>query len=164
MNRFKVFSKVYRVIEHEDREDETVHVKGDYCLLEPVTSEWDRDLGRGLARFLRDDLDKLVNSIQYYYNTDGYICFSVDLKVDPDTEYNGTTVYNAVCKYLSGQISDGWGENGIILYNWIKCETLFCDLSYELYKEDWNASHKLAEKNGDRFFDFEKYPVYSEIN
>lgn len=166
MKYFKVYSKVSHTIEHEDC-DEIVQVKGRYCLLEPVTREWYGDINRGLARYLHDDLNKRVDYIQYYYSDHGYICFDVKLKNDSDTivNYRGKkiTLYQAVCDYISGQISDGWGENGIILYNWLDCSTIHCYCSYELYEEDHIASKKLAKENNDEFGWFEDYPVYKEI-
>ena len=168
MKYFKVYSKVFTSVENEeDNCDETIHVKGRYSLLEAVTREWYGDMNRGLARYLHDDLDKHVDYIQYYYVNHGYICFDVKLKSDSETivNYRGKeiTLYQAVCDYIQGQISDGWGENGIILWEWIHDKALSCYCSWELYEEDYEASMKLAEENNDRFGGFHKYPMFKEI-
>lgn len=168
MKYFKVYSKVFTNVENEEDDcDEIIHVKGNYCLLECVTSEWFGDKNRGLARYLHDDLDKHVDYIQYYYSHHGYICFDVKLNSDSETivNYRGKEIslYQAICDYISGQISDGWGENGIILLEWIYEKTLSCQCSWELYEEDYEASKKLATDNNDRFGGFDKYPVYKAI-
>lgn len=163
MKIFKAFSKVYTTIEKEEC-NEDLHVKGNYCLLEHITREWYGDADRGLARYLHDDLDKYVKSIQYHYVSDGYICFNVTLNYDSEIiiHYRGgdMTLGQAICDYISGQISDGWGENGILLHDWLKDTVLDCYCSYELYYMDYDASRELAKENGDEFGGFEKYPVY----
>jgi len=77
--------------------------------------------------FKENDLDKYFNgALEKYsdaihicdpYNGDGKLCFDIESTIPFDTHINGygpnTTLKDAIENYLQGQISDGWGENGV---------------------------------------------------
>ena len=80
------------------------------CILEPC--EWTTDRNKGLATYLNVPYRKYVSYIRYRY-VKGYIKFEVLLKVDPETKVGNVTVAEYIKKFISVQLSDGWGENGI---------------------------------------------------
>ncbi|WQJ53612.1 MAG: hypothetical protein [Wendovervirus sonii] len=77
--------------------------------------------------FNENDLDKYLDdniiNMNFYvhindpYNEFGYICFDIESTVPFDTEISGygphCTLKKALFNYLDGQLSDGWGENGV---------------------------------------------------
>ena len=135
--------------------------------MEPI-EEWYGDRNKGLAIYLDDELEKKVKYIHYKCTRDGYVEFDVELKCDEYKEvtYEGEklTLKDAVCKYIQGQISDGWGENGIyVLKGWFGEPVKHVNLTYDLYEKDHKKSAELAEKNGEEFAFFDEYPAYKKI-
>ena len=165
MNRFGVYSRMYT---YTKKGVKKYFPKGIYTLMEPI-QEW-YNVDRGLAKYLHDELNDKVNYIHYTCINDGYVEFDVKLRCDEtDTiVYEGEkcTLKTAVCKYIQGQISDGWGENGIyVLKGWIGCPVKHVELTYDLYEKDYQKSIELAKKAGEKllFGTFEDYPAYKKI-
>lgn len=106
------FSRLYKF----DETGTKVELTSDFgCILEPC--EWFTDRNKGLANYLNVPYRKYVSYIRYRY-VKGYIKFEVLLKVDPETKIKGNgeiTVVEYVKNFISVQLSDGWGENGIYI-------------------------------------------------
>ncbi len=141
--------------------------KGSYLLMEPIEG-WYEDRNKGLAIYLDDELEKKVKYIHYQCIHDGYVEFDVELKCDEyeKVTYRGEelTLKDAVCKYIQGQISDGWGENGIyVLKDWMGGKVKCVSLTWDLYERDYEKSKKFAKKNGEEFAPFDWYPAYKKI-
>lgn len=104
------FSRLYKF----DETGTKVELTSDFgCILEPC--EWLTDRNKGLVNYLQPAYKKYVSYIRYRY-VKGYIKFEVLLKVDPGTKVksNGeVTVAEYIKKFISVQLSDGWGKNGI---------------------------------------------------
>lgn len=168
MARIILYSKVSQSIDDGDY-NEPLPIKGDCVLLESVTKHWYGDLNKGLARYIDKDLDKYVDKIQYFYEN-GFICFKVYLTNSNTSltmiKYRGQdiTLYRAICSFISSQISDGWGENGILLYNLENDEVIHADCSHILYEIDYDATSKFMEEHKDSFTEIENYYIYKKIN
>lgn len=103
------FSRLYKF----DETGTKVELTSDFgCILEPC--EWLTDRNKGLVNYLNVPYKKYVSYIRYRY-VKGYIKFEVLLKVDPGTKVKGddVTIVEYIKKFISVQLSDGWGENGI---------------------------------------------------
>ena len=102
------FSRLYKF----DETGTKVELTSDFgCILEPC--EWLTDRNKGLANYLQPTYKKYVSYIRYKY-VKGYIKFEVLLKVDPETEVeDNVTIAEYIKGFISVQLSDGWGENGI---------------------------------------------------
>lgn len=132
------FSRLYKF----DETGTKVELTSDFgCLLEPC--EWLTDRNKGLANYLNVPYKKYVSYIRYRY-VKGYIKFDVLLKVDPGTKVKGdVTIVEYIKKFISVQLSDGWGENGIYVIESGRygdkatvCMADFDDiLSYKEYRE-----------------------------
>lgn len=136
------FFKFYSKLNH-DGED----LNGDRgLLLEPTDSEWFGDKNKGLAQYLDKEYANLVNYIHYNYASGGFIEFTVSVTTFPNTSikiHNDSrckllTLKQYIRKYIAGQISDGWGENGIYIVpsGWIGDEAYLCDASDDLLDEN----------------------------
>lgn len=133
--RFKFFSKLYK---YENEEE--IELNSDYGLLLDFTdSEWFGNKNKGLADYLNEPGYSYVEYIRYHYARGGYIEFDVLLNVDEDTIIDGKNIVDYVKDHISGQISDGWGENGlyIIESGWIGYPATVCQANPSLidYKE-----------------------------
>lgn len=124
MKILQFYSKLHKYDPDTEEEIELTSDRG--LLLEPISREWYGDKKRGLAMYLKDDLNKKVEYIHYSYASGGYIEFviSCDDNVEEDV----------IKKFLSGQISDGWGENGIYIVEsgWIGDSATVCYGDYQL--------------------------------
>lgn len=170
MNIFRVYAEMK---DYNEETDELVALKADgrYCLLEPV-SEWYGDRNKGLAAYLskNEDLGKALESIQYKCFAN-YVEFTVSLNKGFETstkiKYRGKekTVFEAACDYISGQISDGWGENGIyvIVGGWMGYPAKCVSCGYELYERDYEESKRLAKEDGEDYADFSDYPAFKKV-
>lgn len=125
----------------EDKEyfDDTRNLSDDdkqYMLLEPCNRKFHysdaEKLLFGLAEYLDKDtegLDKHDVPLISYEVTDNnkllftcYVDAGINLKSKPDEgypRYKDLNIIERLEKYIDGQISDGWGENGIFLYHFI---------------------------------------------
>ena len=129
----------------EDNEsDEVVDLsKSDeqYMMLEPCNRDFHymdaENLLYGLAEYLDKDtqgLDKNdVPLIAYEVTDDNKLLFTcyvnedIDLKSKPagcSYEYKELNIIQRLEKYIDGQISDGWGENGLFLYYFMGCPAI----------------------------------------
>lgn len=150
----------------EDNEsDEVVDLsKSDeqYMILEPCNRDFHymdaENLLYGLAEYLDKDtqgLDKNdVPLIAYEVTDDNKLLFTcyvnedIDLKSKPDegySEYKNLNIIERLKKYIDGQISDGWGENGLFLYYFMGCPTIIA----------YAKNLKRVEKKYTRFLDWE---------
>ena len=108
-NLITFFSRLYKF----DETGAKVELTSDSgCILEPC--EWLTDRNKGLVNYLfQPSYRKFVSYIRYRY-VKGYIKFEVLLKVDPGTKVEGDeTVVEFIKKFISVQLSDGWGKDGI---------------------------------------------------
>ena len=133
--RFKFFSKLYK---YENEEE--IELKSDRGLLLDFTdSEWFGNKNKGLANYLNEPEYSYIEYIRYHYARGGYIEFDVLLNVDEDTIVDGMNIVDYVKDHISGQISDGWGENGVYVIEsgWIGDAATVCRADYNLidYKE-----------------------------
>lgn len=136
--RFKFFSKLYK---YENEEE--IELKSDHGLLLDFTdSEWFGNKNKGLADYLNEPGYSYVEYIRYHYARGGYIEFDVLLNVDEDTIVDGMNIVDYVKDHISGQISDGWGENGlyVIESGWIGDSATVCQanlnlIDYEEYRK-----------------------------
>jgi len=130
----------------EDKEyfDDTRDLSEDnehYMILEPCNRDFHymraENLLYGLAEYLDKDtegLDKNDVPLIAYEVTDNnkllftcYVDKNIDIKSKPNDgydRYKDLNIIERLEKYIDGQISDGWGENGIFLYYFIGCPTI----------------------------------------
>lgn len=140
LGMLRVYSKLSAYNKETKEYDE---IDGNYTLLDPVTDYW-IGADKGLARFMDGDLSNHVDSITYSAVEGGFIEFIVKYKRPSDdttiVEYNGErlALRKAVCKYIQGQISDGWGENGVYVVDFIGDNPIYCHCSWDLYEEVYN--------------------------
>lgn len=109
-----------------------------YMMLEPCNRDFHymdaEDLLFGLSAYLdkeTEGIDKNDVPLIAYETTDDnkllftcYVDKNIDLKSKPDegySEYKKLNITERLKKYIDGQIGDGWGENGLFLYNFIGC-------------------------------------------
>lgn len=170
MNIFKVYAQMK---DYDEETDELAGLKADgrYCLLE-VVSEWYGDKNKGLAAYLNDneDLGKALKSIQYkcFANyVEFTVCLNKGFEADTKIKYRDKekTVFEAACNYISGQISDGWGENGIYIIDggWMGDPARCVSCDCELYERDYAESKRLAKENGEDYADFDEYPAFKKV-
>lgn len=137
--RFKFFSKLYK---YENEEE--IELKSDHGLLLDFTdSEWFGNKNKGLADYLNEPGYSYVEYIRYHYARGGYIEFDVLLNVDEDMIVDGMNIVDYVKDHISGQISDGWGENGlyVIESGWIGDSATVCQANPNLI--DYGEYRKL---------------------
>lgn len=165
MKYFEVYSRMYTLTKIDNKR---YLPKDSYTLLEPIREWYDMDMG--LAKYLDEDLKEKVRYIHYQCTRDGYVEFEVELNSLYDSNdvvtYRGEelTLKTAICKYIEGQISDGWGGNGIyVLQGWIGRLPKIVNLTWELYEKDYEKSMELAEKAGRHHAPFDEFPAYKEI-
>ena len=107
--------------------------------LETFTPEddWPEDTLFGLSAYLdknTEGLDKNDIPLIAYETTDNnkllftcYVDKNIDLKSKPAegySKYKNLNIIERLEKYIDGQISDGWGENGLFLYHFIGCPAI----------------------------------------
>lgn len=125
--------------EYKEYFDDTRDLSEDnehYMMLEPCNRDFHymgaENLLYGLAEYLDKDtegLDKNDVPLIAYEVTDNnkllftcYVDAGINLKSKPDEgypRYKDLNIIERLEKYIDGQISDGWGENGIFLYHFI---------------------------------------------
>lgn len=130
----------------EDKEyfDDTRDLSEDdkqYMMLEPCNRDFHymgaENLLFGLAKYLDRDtegIDKNDVPLISYEVTDNnkllftcYVDWGINLKSKPDegyARYKDLNIIERLEKYIDGQISDGWGENGLFLYHFIGCPAI----------------------------------------
>jgi len=128
----------------DDDHDEAIDLsKSDdqYMMLEPCNRDFHymdaENLLYGLAEYLdknTEGLDKNdVPLIAYEVTDDNKLLFTcyvdenIDLNSKPAegySEYKDLNVIQRLEKYINGQISDGWGENGLFLYYFMGCPAI----------------------------------------
>lgn len=137
MNLLKFYSKLHKYCEDDGTEIALTSERG--LLLDFVFNEWYGDSNKGLAKYLNDPFSKYVKSIQYSYVKGGYIEFQVWLKCSKNKKIDNIPIKEYIKNFISGQISDGWGENGIYIVEsgWIGDPATVCIADYNLidYKE-----------------------------
>ena len=173
-NFFCVYSKLYKFNKNEDQ----VFLKKCCTLLDVCNSHNDMDLiekSRGLAAYMPDEAKKYVKSISYSGSQyKGYIEFFVRLqdgyKLSSVVTLDGEeqTLKKYACDFISGQISDGWGENGVYVIEggWIGDKAIHCYCTETLYEKDFAKSKELESKaTGEEviFTDFNEYPAFKEV-
>lgn len=130
--RLRFFSKLYK----SDGEGNNIEELNSDCglLLDPVCESWFGDKNKGLAQYSHEPLCNYVEYIQYHYAKGGYIEFNVLLGVSKDTVVEGKTIEDHVKEFISGQISDGWGENGLYIVEsgWIGDNATVCQAETDL--------------------------------
>lgn len=149
----------------DDDSDEAIDLsKSDeqYMMLEPCNRDFHymdaENLLYGLAEYLDKDAEGLdkndVPLIAYEVTDDNKLLFTcyvdenIDLKSKPNegySEYKDLNVIQRLEKYISGQISDGWGENGLFLYYFMGCPAIIA----------YAKNLKQVEKKYTRFLDWE---------
>lgn len=112
-----------------------------YMVLEPCNRDFHymcaENLLYGLAEYLDKDTEGLdkndVPLIAYEVTDDNKLLFTcyvnedIDLKSKPVegySEYKNLNIIERLEKYIDGQISDGWGENGLFLYHFMGCPAI----------------------------------------
>ena len=133
-----------------------------YMMLEPCNRDFHymdaESLLYGLAEYLdkgTEGLDKNdVPLISYEVTDDNKLLFTcyvnegIDLKSKPDegySEYKNLNIIERLKRYIDGQISDGWGENGLFLYYFMGCPAIVAyaknlrrvEKSYKPRSLDW---------------------------
>lgn len=130
----------------EDKEyfDDTRDLSEDnehYMMLEPCNRDFHysgaEDTLFGLSAYLdknTEGLDKNDIPLIAYETTDDnkllftcYVDKNIDLKSKPAegySKYKNLNIIERLEKYIDGQISDGWGENGLFLYHFIGCPAI----------------------------------------
>lgn len=151
----------------EDKEyvDDTRDLSDDdeqYMMLEPCNRDFHymdaENLLYGLAEYLDKDTEGLdkndVPLIAYEVTDDNKLLFTcyvnedIDLDSKPDegySEYKNLNIIERLKKYIDGQISDGWGENGLFLYYFMGCPAIVAyaknlrrvEKSYKPRSLDW---------------------------
>lgn len=151
----------------EDKEyvDDTRDLSNDdeqYMMLEPCNRDFHymdaESLLYGLAEYLDKDTEGLdkndVPLIAYEVTDDNKLLFTcyvnenIDLDSRPDEgydEYKKLNIIQRLEKYINGQISDGWGENGLFLYYFMGCPAIVAyaknlrrvEKSYKPKSLDW---------------------------
>ena len=133
-----------------------------YMMLEPCNRDFhymdSENLLYGLAEYLdknTEGLDKNdVPLIAYEVTDDNKLLFTcyVDENIDLNSrpaegysEYKDLNVTQRLEKYIKGQISDGWGENGLFLYYFMGCPAIIA----------YAKNLKQVEKKYTRFLDWE---------
>lgn len=129
--RLRFFSKLYKFNEDCD----SVNLNSERGLLLDFTdNEWFGDKNKGLAQYLRKPIYDYVKYIRYHYAKGGYVEFDVLLNINKDTIVEGKTLEKYIKDFISGQISDGWGENGIYIVEsgWIGDDAVVCNAETNL--------------------------------
>lgn len=128
MNLFRFYSKLYNA----DTEIALTGERG--LLLDFVDKEWSLDKNKGLAMYLNDPFSKYIKSIQYSYAKGGYIEFLVWIKNSENKIIDNIPLKEYIKNFISSQISDGWGENGIYIVEsgWIGDPATVCIANYNL--------------------------------
>lgn len=149
----------------DDDSDEAIDLsKSDeqYMMLEPCNRDFHymdaENLLYGLAEYLDKDTEGLdkndVPLIAYEVTDDNKLLFTcyinadIDLCSKPDEDYDEYKELNIIQrleKFLNGQISDGWGENGLFLYYFMGCPAIIA----------YAKNLKQVEKKYKRFLDWE---------
>lgn len=152
-------------LSEDDESDEVIDLsKSDeqYMMLEPCNRDFHymdaESLLYGLAEYLDKDTEGLdkndVPLISYEVTDDNKLLFTcyvnedIDLKSKPDegySEYKNLNIIERLKKYIDGQISDGWGENGLFLYYFMGCPAIVAyaknfrrvEKSYKPKSLDW---------------------------
>jgi len=142
--RLTIYSKIYKYNPKTDVSTCLKQERGRYVLLERVyAGEWYDENNKGLAQYLDIELKPYVDKIHYGCEN-GMIVFNIIFKTGYDEndiviikqyDYKSRsyqdyecTLKEAVCIYIQGQISDGWGENGIYILDDKKDKMFFCIL------------------------------------
>lgn len=149
----------------DDDSDEAIDLsKSDeqYMMLEPCNRDFHymdaENLLYGLAEYLDKDTEGLdkndVPLIAYEVIDDNKLLFTcyVNADIDLDSkpaegydEYKALNIIQRLEKFLNGQISDGWGENGLFLYYFMGCPAIIA----------YAKNLKQVEKKYKRFLDWE---------
>ena len=129
---------------YEDDVDKTIDLSKSnehYMMLEPCNREFHymcaENLLYGLAEYLNKDTCGLgkndVPLIAYEVTNDNKLLFTcyvdenIDIKSKPaegSDDYKELYIIQRLEKYIDGQISDGWGENGLFLYYFMGCPAI----------------------------------------
>ena len=137
MELLKFYSKLHKYYEDDGIEIALTSERG--LLLDFVDKEWSMDKNKGLAMYLNDPFSNYVSSIQYSYAKGGYIEFLVRLNCSKNKIIDHIPIKEYIKNFISGQISDGWGENGIYIVEsgFIGDPATVCIADYNLidYKE-----------------------------
>lgn len=137
MELLKFYSKLHKYCEDDNIEIALTSERG--LLLDFVDKEGSMNKNKGLAMYLNDPFSNYVSSIQYSYARGGYIEFLVYLNCSKNKRIDSIPIKEYIKNFISGQISDGWGENGIYVVEsgWIGDPATVCVADYNLidYKE-----------------------------